>query len=324
MTRFSLTFCLLLCALPTFAAPRYKITPLPGMNIWDGNASLNSSGMVTCGDKVWQNGKTWTIQNPTGDPHYRQTDASGINDAGTVIGTFHGVEDGAWLVAYARVFVWNAGRVTLLPETDNSGLSAPYAKGINNAGDILVHVQTQSPNPDEEFGEDFIYHTGHYNSLPASNALLVSSSGEFIPVNMPKSVVPLCGTPGNVSGATATGIVVGQYQSKKGLRACVWRKGRCYDVCGTTGFDSNPFGLNNRGQVVGQFFTGKDDKNGNNIFRAFLWQDGRMTDLNTLISKHSGWVLTEADAINDRGQIVCAGNKGACLLTPINGKRRRR
>ena len=40
---------------------------------------------------------------------------------------------------------------------------------------------------------------------------------------------------------------------------------------------------------------------------AFLYREGRMQDLNDLIPSGSGWVLEEARAINDRGQIVGFG-----------------
>jgi probable HAF family extracellular repeat protein len=40
---------------------------------------------------------------------------------------------------------------------------------------------------------------------------------------------------------------------------------------------------------------------------AWLWQNGVMTDLNTLLPANSGWVLSEADGINDSQQIVGQG-----------------
>lgn len=55
--------------------------------------------------------------------------------------------------------------------------------------------------------------------------------------------------------------------------------------------------------------------------RAFLWERGKMTDLNTLIPRGSGWKLTEAIDINDRGQIVGMGQfrgvEQAFLITPV-------
>lgn len=52
---------------------------------------------------------------------------------------------------------------------------------------------------------------------------------------------------------------------------------------------------------------------------AFLWSNGVMTDLNNLIVPNLGWVLTKANAINNRGDIVGVGKLGgvdhAFLLT---------
>ena len=40
---------------------------------------------------------------------------------------------------------------------------------------------------------------------------------------------------------------------------------------------------------------------------AFLYQNGTMTDLNSLIPLDSGWVLQDASWINDLGQIIGTG-----------------
>jgi probable HAF family extracellular repeat protein len=56
---------------------------------------------------------------------------------------------------------------------------------------------------------------------------------------------------------------------------------------------------------------------------AFLWKNGIYTDLNTLISKDSGWYLTNATSINDSGQVTGygvrtdTGELHAFLATPI-------
>src|SRR5262249_29219537 len=53
---------------------------------------------------------------------------------------------------------------------------------------------------------------------------------------------------------------------------------------------------------------------------AFVWQNGLITDLNTLIDSGLGWVLQIATGINDNGQITGTGTVGgqthAFLLTP--------
>jgi len=118
-------------------------------------------------------------------------------------------------------------------------------------------------------------------------------------------------------------------------RAYLWRAGEIHDL-GTLGGNSSASGINNRGEVVGHYFTadrhnraclwrlgdivdigtlggfGSYAADINNLgmivgnsqtatgeTHAFLWQDGVMTDLGTLGGHESG-----ASGINDRGQIV--------------------
>jgi probable HAF family extracellular repeat protein len=58
-----------------------------------------------------------------------------------------------------------------------------------------------------------------------------------------------------------------------------------------------------------------------NAAHAFLYSYGEMQDLNSLIPPNSGWVLEQATAINDRGQITGVGtingHSHAFLLTPV-------
>jgi len=82
-------------------------------------------------------------------------------------------------------------------------------------------------------------------------------------------------------------------------------------------FGSDADGINNLGQVVG----GSWDADGNE--RAYLWQNGVMTDLNTLIPADSPLYLIEATGtINDEGQIAgvalvtSTGEVHAFLATP--------
>ena len=60
----------------------------------------------------------------------------------------------------------------------------------------------------------------------------------------------------------------------------------------------------------------------------FLYSNGAMTDLNSLIDPHSGWTLETATAINDQGQIVgwgtnAVGQTEAFLLSPYSRARQR-
>ncbi|MGB6488683.1 MAG: hypothetical protein WBE91_17525 [Steroidobacteraceae bacterium] len=64
---------------------------------------------------------------------------------------------------------------------------------------------------------------------------------------------------------------------------------------------SQALGVNNRDQVVGlsQITVGTSVQN-----HAFIWQNGRMTDLNDLVAPGTTLTLTIAQDINDRGEIT--------------------
>lgn len=62
------------------------------------------------------------------------------------------------------------------------------------------------------------------------------------------------------------------------------------------GHESRGRGINNQGEVVGDSYG-----------RAFLYKNGKMVDLNSLIPADSGWTLGTASGINDAGQIVGTG-----------------
>lgn len=67
--------------------------------------------------------------------------------------------------------------------------------------------------------------------------------------------------------------------------------------------DQNSYanGINNRTWIVGQSTT----SSGTN--QAFLWRNGTMVNLNDLIATNTGWVLTNATAINNNNEIVGSG-----------------
>jgi probable HAF family extracellular repeat protein len=79
------------------------------------------------------------------------------------------------------------------------------------------------------------------------------------------------------------------------------------------GFCSSAYSINNQGQIVGlACITGDTDDH------AFIYQNGVMTDLNTLIPANSGWDLQVAQSINDIGQIVGYGTLNG---VPVRGFR---
>jgi probable HAF family extracellular repeat protein len=88
------------------------------------------------------------------------------------------------------------------------------------------------------------------------------------------------------------------------------------------GTNSQGLGINSSGQVVGWADTST------NAGHGFLYRNGHMTDLNSLISNGDAalYTLNSGQAINDKGQIVVnatvnsTGNAVALLLTPPKKK----
>ncbi len=88
------------------------------------------------------------------------------------------------------------------------------------------------------------------------------------------------------------------------------------------GDDTNSWawGINERGQAVGQSFN-----QNTGAARAFLYEDGKATDLNTLIQPDSSLQLELANDINDEGEIVGFATDSttqatvAFLAVPVSG-----
>ena len=128
------------------------------------------------------------------------------------------------------------------------------------------------------------------------------------------------GTICNAQAINNRGAIIGSCDLANGAgHGVIWRNGSIEDL-GTLGDEDAPstaLDINAQAQVVG---TSEDDGN----IRAFLWEKGKMINLNKLISPDSGWMLLVASRINDNGEILGRGyfhrSIHAFLLRPENGK----
>lgn len=105
------------------------------------------------------------------------------------------------------------------------------------------------------------------------------------------------------------------------LHAFVKLKGSAIQDIGTLSGDlfSEALGINRFRQVVGISCANAD---GSGTCRAFLWQEGTMTDLNTLVVPGYPNLLTVAQDINDAGVITGraltpTGQRPAYIATPL-------
>ena len=160
---------------------------------------------------------------------------------------------------------------------------------------------------------------GNLPGADASQAYGINNSGSVVGVSKNTSgniaffwnerdgAISLGTLPGDNSSTAArisdSGVVVGTSKGSGGTRAVLWTKDHEIQNLGTlnSGDYSAAFGINSSEEVVG---TSNTSLGG----RAFFWtRKNGMVDLNTLIPSNLNIVLTSAQAINDKGQIIAVG-----------------
>ncbi|HEY2468263.1 MAG TPA: hypothetical protein VGI45_10570 [Terracidiphilus sp.] len=241
-------------------------------------------------------------------------------------------------------FVWQDFHMNALPTLGgNNG----QASSINSSGEISGTAETAVTDPGcppHLISSPVLWEKGKPQPLPTvdndtdGDAFWINDLGHAAgqTYNCSQSVTHavswINGTatalPDYGHGAVAFGNndldqIVGAVGSPDGtLYGAVWQNGT---LTSFRPFPGDSFaiasGINNRGQVVGSTFDSHL-----NWAHAFIYQDGVMTDLNTLFAS-SNLFATMANKINERGQISAmaivrsgpdTGNIHAILLTPVN------
>jgi probable HAF family extracellular repeat protein len=259
---------------------------------------------LTCIPFVWRNGVITGLPTLGGN----NGAALGINSRGQVVGTAENATInpacGPPQKLDFEAVIWEPrkGEIQELPPFagDTDGL----AQGINDNGQA-VGFSGNCSSFAEFFHHALLWQNGtatDLGNLGGANFNLATD------INNQGQVVGQSDLAGDITG-----------------HAFLWTEEDGMQDLGTLSGDvlSEGLGINNQGQVVGISF----DASGN--VRAFIWQNGVMTDLNTLIPAGSSLFLLEALGINDRGQIagfgaLSNGDFRAYLLTPCdeqNGER---
>jgi probable HAF family extracellular repeat protein len=192
---------------------------------------------------------------------------TGINDAGQVVGS------SATASGRSAAFLYSGGTMK-----DIGTLGGDYAAaaGINNAGQVVGTsvVQKDAVYPVSAF----IYENGAMRKLPAwsdesSGAAAINQKGQ-------------------VTGFGWDG----------GEKAFLFTGGGMQNLGSLYGLLSWGKGINNLGHVVGSLGEPPDP-----AMFGFVYADGVMRDLNTLIDPALGWEVRDAVGINDAGQIAAWG-----------------
>ncbi|MGI4788077.1 MAG: DUF3466 family protein [Janthinobacterium lividum] len=337
------------------AEPGYSIADLgPGAGAdWafygSGAVAINDRGQVVGGQGhafLWSEGKSVDLGAlpPEGPLDDTDSVANGINAHGVIVGTsgsFRPVFMSGLVVA--RGFITEKNRLHQLTPHNSSFI--PYA--INDKDEIVGLDAYRG----FFYAQGKLVPLGTLSTVPTGNrstAWSINDQGQVVGWSIVDSRLKTTqsslfthaflwkrgahsgkmrdlGTlPGWVNsyayGINRRGEVIGSVSDESGntdgvrsdshAEGFLWRKGKMTALGTLPGRrNSEAFGINDSSQIVGR-----------SDAHAFLWNSGKMLDLNSTLSSASGWILEEARAINNHGQIIGNGTLNGqphkFLLTP--------
>lgn len=196
------------------------------------------------------------------------SDAHDVNESGVVVGSAFDAQGNE------RAFWWDGA----LHDLGTIGGRQARAYAINDWGDI---VGMAAPATNDRFHAFFakanspLYDLGTLGG-PTSHAYDVNALG-------------------HVCGWSQVGF------SPTASRGFLWADGVMKPLGTAGGEYSSAFALNDHDEVVGM--TSRADGQ----YVAFVWRNGTLTDLNSLLPGNSGWTLVRAWDIDEHGVIVGEG-----------------
>jgi len=239
----------------------------------------------TCLGFVWEDGVMRALPTLGGNNGF----ATGANARGQVVGwAENAVHDPTCVppqVLQFRAVIWGPGAGQIEELLPLAGDTSTAATAINNRGQVVGISGTC----DQAVGR---YTAAHIVLWEKGAVTDLGNLGApwwntAMAINQGGDVAGFAGVPGGDADNPI-------------LHAFLWTRSDGIQDLGTLPGDatSQANGINDRGQVVGT----SCDAAGNR--RAFLWEDGVMTDLNTLVAPGYTGILTTAQDINDRGEIT--------------------
>jgi len=224
--------------------------------------------------------------------------AFGINASGQVVGESEYTRAGNPFHAFRTTAT---GKITAASDLGTLTGTLSNAYDINDSGQVVGRAFLAG---------DMIYHA--YRTTATGG---ITPNGDLGTLGGLYSVAYGINNSGQVVGGSALKIV-----GNHAFRTTATGKIDAASDLGTLGGDNGyAYAINNLGQAVG-YSTIADDRTQHAFFDDVT---GPMLDLNNLVPKGSGWVLSQATGINDLGQISgfgdIAGHTHAFLLTPVGG-----
>jgi len=246
-----------------------------------------------------------------------------LNDSGQVVGLLR--LNGSPYTKLSPA-LWSGTDVHLL-EIPPAYISGKVT-GINNAGQAIGFLQKVSAPPASYETSAVLWDTA---GLTLLGRLPDSGQSEAVAINQRGLVLCLATFNWEKFQKYMQEMLAGKKNPKKegfSFGGYLWDHGKIIPLTdpqvtdpqvSVAGIDASkgyvPRAMNDHDIVVGR----AADFSGASL--AFIWENHKMIDLNTLIASGSGWHLTEAKDINNKGQIVgqgkYEGRSHAFLLTPI-------
>jgi probable HAF family extracellular repeat protein len=253
----------------------------------------------TCLPFLWQNGALSQLALLGGNNGF----ATGVNNAGIAVGWAEtAVHDGDCVLPQVLQFLaveWGPGTAVkrVLPPYGRDTTSA--ATAINDAGEV-VGISGACDNAVGAYSarHALLWINGQPIKLPT-----LGGAGWNTPmaINNAGIIVGFLDTPGDVSGGVLT----------PNSQAVIWTPDGIINLHTLPGdATAQATGINDFNQVVGTSFEASGAPHA-----VFLWQNGQLYDLNSLLQTDAPLQALETGDINDRGEITglaCVLVDGAC------------
>jgi probable HAF family extracellular repeat protein len=190
-------------------------------------------------------------------------------------------------------FIWQRGKMASL---GSLGGTTGYPTDINSAGQIVG----QSNVKGDKSAHPFLWSHSKLTDLR-------TLGGDNGLANMVNDNTAVVGWANNTTPCAGCGQPISGGATSQNYHAVLWRHGRIIDIGVVKGDRcSNASAINSAGLIVGSSGGGAGGCHGPS--HAFLWKNGRIGDLNTLLVPSAPHVfLYSANAINDQGEIAVEG-----------------